>query len=153
MGEVFINDAFGTTHRRHASNYGISSILPSAYGFLINEELVGLDPIINNIKRPFTVIMGGAKVDDKVALIETLLEESDYILVGGGIANTFLKSAGYNIGTSLYSEEYVDKIKNLISKYQDKIIMPIDVIVKEYDKVYKTDIDSITTDSAIYDIG
>ncbi len=153
LGEVFINDAFGTTHRRHASNYGISNILPSAYGFLINEELVGLDPIINNIKRPFTVIMGGAKVDDKVALIETLLEESDYILVGGGIANTFLKSAGYNIGTSLYSEEYVDKIKYLISKYQDKIIMPIDVVVKEYDKVYKTDIDSITPDSAIYDIG
>ncbi len=153
LGEVFVNDAFGTTHRRHASNYGISTILPSAYGFLINEELIGLDPIINNIKRPFTVIMGGAKVDDKVALIETLLEESDYILVGGGIANTFLKSAGYNIGTSLYSEEYVDKISVLISKYQDKIIMPIDVVVKEYDQIYKTDINSITTDSAIYDIG
>ena len=153
LGEIFINDAFGTTHRRHASNYGISSILPSAYGFLINEELVGLDPIINNIKRPFTVIMGGAKVDDKVALIETLLEESDYILVGGGIANTFLKSSGYNIGTSLYSEEYVDKISVLISKYQDKIIMPIDVVVKEYDQVYKTDVDAITPDSAIYDIG
>ncbi|MDE6141828.1 MAG: phosphoglycerate kinase, partial [Bacilli bacterium] len=153
LGEVFINDSFGTTHRKHASNYGISSILPSGYGFLINEELTGLDPIINNIKRPFTVIMGGAKVDDKVALIETLLEESDYILLGGGIANTFLKSAGYNIGTSLYSEEYVEKIKDLVRKYRDKIIMPIDVVVKEHDQVYKTDTDAITTDSAIFDIG
>lgn len=153
LGEVFINDAFGTTHRRHASNYGISSILPSAYGFLINEELMGLDPIINNIKRPFTVIMGGAKVDDKVALIETLLKESDYILVGGGIANTFLKSAGYNIGSSLYSEEYVERIKELIAEYQDKIIMPLDVVIKEYDQIYTTSVDSVSTDAIIYDIG
>lgn len=153
LGEVFINDAFGTTHRRHASNYGISSKLPSAYGFLINEELMGLDPIINNIKRPFTVIMGGAKVDDKVALIETLLKESDYILVGGGIANTFLKSAGYNIGSSLYSEEYVERIKKLIAEYQDKIIMPLDVVIKEYDQIYTTSVDSVSTDAIIYDIG
>lgn len=153
LGEAFINDAFGTTHRRHASNYGISSILPSAYGFLINEELMGLDPIINNIKRPFTVIMGGAKVDDKVALIETLLKESDYILVGGGIANTFLKSAGYNIGSSLYSEEYVERIKELIAEYQDKIIMPLDVVIKEYDQIYTTSVDSVSTDAIIYDIG
>ncbi len=153
LGEVFINDAFGTTHRKHASNYGISSHLPSAYGFLINEELIGLDPIINNIKRPFTVIMGGAKVDDKVALIETLLKESDYILVGGGIANTFLKSIGYNIGTSLYSEEYVDKIRTLISEYREKIIMPIDVVVKERENISVTSVDSVPTDAAIYDIG
>lgn len=153
LGEIFINDAFGTTHRRHASNYGISQCLPSAYGFLINEELMGIDPIINNIKRPFVVIMGGAKVDDKVALIETMLEECDYLLVGGGIANTFLKSAGYNIGMSLYSEPYVAKIKELIAKYPDKIKIPVDVTVKEHDQIYSTDIKNINPDSYIYDIG
>lgn len=153
LGEIFINDAFGTTHRRHASNYGISQYLPSAYGFLINEELMGIDPIINNVKRPFVVIMGGAKVDDKVALIETMLEECDYLLVGGGIANTFLKSAGFNIGMSLYSEPYVAKIKELIAKYPDKIKIPVDVVVKEHDQIYTTDINSINPDSYIYDIG
>lgn len=153
LGDVFINDAFGTTHRKHASNYGISRFLPSAYGFLINEELVGLEPIIKDIKRPFVVIMGGAKVDDKIALIETLLEECDYLLVGGGIANTFLKSAGYNIGSSLYSEYHVDKIKKLLAKYPDKIKIPTDVVVKEYGSIYTTDIKSISSSSSIYDIG
>jgi phosphoglycerate kinase len=105
LGEVFINDAFGTTHRRHASNYGISKYLPSAYGFLIKQELDGLDPIVNNINRPFAVIMGGAKVDDKIALIKTLVKECDYLLVGGGIANTFLKAEGKEIGNSLYSAD------------------------------------------------
>ena len=90
LGDVFINDAFGTTHRRHASNCGIAKYLPSGYGFLINEELVGLEPIINNVQKPFVVVMGGAKVDDKIKLISSLLEECDYLLVGGGIANTFL---------------------------------------------------------------
>lgn len=153
LGDIFINDAFGTTHRKHASNYGISQFLPSAYGFLINEEIIGLDPIIKNIKRPFVVIMGGAKVDDKVALIETLLEECDYLLVGGGIANTFLKSAGFNIGSSLYSEPYIGKIKELMDKYPDKIKMPIDVVVKEHDEIIKTTVENISNDSSIYDIG
>ena len=97
--------------------------------------------------------MGGAKVDDKVALIETLLKESDYILVGGGIANTFLKSVGYNIGTSLYSEEYVDRIRTLISEYREKIIMPIDVVVKERENISVKSVASVPTDAAIYDIG
>ncbi len=153
LGDVFINDAFGTTHRRHASNYGISLNLPSAYGFLINEEIEGLDPILNNIKRPFTVIMGGAKVDDKVKLIERLLDECDYILVGGGIANTFLKASGYNIGTSLYSADYVEKIKELINRYKNKIMMPNDVVVKGDDGIIVRDIDSLKDNDAIYDIG
>lgn len=153
LGDIFINDAFGTTHRKHASNYGISKYLPSAYGFLINEEIIGLDPIIKNIKRPFVVIMGGAKVDDKVALIETLLKECDYLLVGGGIANTFLKSAGYNIGNSLFSEPYIAKIKELMELYPNKIKMPIDVVVKEHNEVIKTTVENISNDASIYDIG
>lgn len=153
LGDVFINDAFGTTHRKHASNYGISSYIDSAYGFLINEEIEGLDPILNNIKRPFSVIMGGAKVDDKVQLIESLLDECDYLLVGGGIANTFLKATGYNIGKSLYSSDYVDRIKELIEKHKSKIILPIDVVVKGADGIRTCSIDEIKDEDAIYDIG
>lgn len=152
-GEIFINDAFGTTHRKHASNYGISKYLPSAYGFLINEELNGLDPIINNIKKPFVVIMGGAKVDDKVALIESLLKECDYLLVGGGIANTFLKALGYNIGTSIYSEDYVEKVSEIIKNNKDKIWMPVDVVVKEDGSVKTINLEDMTCDTNIYDIG
>lgn len=153
LGDLFVNDAFGTTHRRHASNYGISKYVTSAYGFLIQEELMGLKPIISDIEHPFTVVMGGAKVDDKVALIERLLEECDYLLVGGGIANTFLKAKSYNIGSSLYSADYVDKVRELIDKYQDKIWMPVDVVVKENIDIKIYNIEDCTTDSQIFDIG
>lgn len=153
IGEIFINDAFGTTHRRHASNYGISKYLESGYGFLINEELCGLEPIIKNVNKPFTVIMGGAKVDDKVALIESLLQECDYLLVGGGIANTFLKAKNYHVGTSLYSVDYVDKIKELITKYEDKIWIPVDVITEENKEIKAYDVENIAIDACIYDIG
>lgn len=153
LGDLFINDAFGTTHRRHASNYGISKYVSSAYGFLIQEELMGLKPIIYDIEHPFTVVMGGAKVDDKVALIERLLEECDYLLVGGGIANTFLKAKSYNIGSSLYSADYVDKVRELIDKYKEKIWMPVDVVVKENIDIKIYNIEDCTTDSQIFDIG
>lgn len=153
LGDVFVNDAFGTTHRRHASNAGIAKYIPSAYGFLIKEELEGLDPIINNIDRPFVVIMGGAKVDDKVALIESLLNKCDYLLVGGGIANTFLKAKGLEVGESLYSKDYVDKIKTLIDNNVNKIITPVDVVVKENDVNKVVDINNVSTSASIYDIG
>ena len=153
LGEVFINDAFGTTHRCHASNYGISKYLPSAYGFLIKQELDGLDPIVNNINRPFAVIMGGAKVDDKIALIKTLVKECDYLLVGGGIANTFVKAEGKEIGSSLYSADYVDEVKELISIYKEKINTPIDVVVNDNDEIKTINIEDITDSCTIYDIG
>lgn len=153
LGDVFINDAFGTSHRKHASNYGISKYIESGYGFLMFEEIQGLDPIINNIKHPFTVIMGGAKVDDKVALIENLLNECDYLLVGGGIANTFLKASRKKIGSSLYSEEYVEKVAELIEKYKEKIMMPVDVVVEEDGKTSICDIDNTPLNGIIYDVG
>lgn len=153
VGEVFINDAFGTSHRRHASNYGIAQYLPSAYGYLVSEELEGVYPVIDNIKRPFVVIMGGAKVDDKVALIENILEECDYLLVGGGIANTFLKAKNYNIGSSLYSEDYVDKIRELIIKFPKKIIIPEDVVVSNNKEVLEESVLNVSSDAIIYDIG
>lgn len=153
LGDIFINDAFGTTHRKHASNYGISKYLTSGYGFLIEEEIKGLDPIINKIAKPFTVIMGGAKVDDKVALIESLLKECDYLLVGGGIANTFLKASNYYIGESLFSEEYVDKIKELININKDKIIIPLDVVATINENIDIYDVNQIPENACIYDIG
>lgn len=153
LGEVFINDAFGTSHRKHASNYGIKKYLPSAYGFLINEELIGLSPIIENVEKPFVVVMGGAKVDDKVQLISELLKECDYLLVGGGIANTFLKAKGFNIGSSLYSVDYVSNIKELIDQYSNKIWMPVDVVVKEEYEVKNKTLEEINSNCTIYDIG
>ncbi|MBR6072807.1 MAG: phosphoglycerate kinase [Bacilli bacterium] len=152
LGEVFINDAFGTTHRCHASNNGISKYLESGYGYLIKEELDGLDPIVNNIKRPFTVIMGGAKVDDKVQLIKSLLNECDNLLVGGGIANTFLKASGYEIGESLYSADYIDEVKDILNEYSFKIVLPIDVVVNNNDNISTIDSKSVT-EGAIYDLG
>lgn len=149
LGEVFINDAFGTSHRQHASNYGISKYLPSGYGFLINEELKGLSPIIKDVEKPFVVIMGGAKVDDKIRLIESMLEECDYLLVGGGIANTFLKANGFNIGSSLHSQDYIQEIETIIAKYKEKIWMPVDVTVKEGYEVKVVNIEDVTTDSVI----
>lgn len=153
LGEVFINDAFGTSHRQHASNYGISKYLPSGYGFLINEELTGLAPIIKDVEKPFVVIMGGAKVDDKIRLIESMLEECDYLLVGGGIANTFLKANGYNIGLSLHSQDYVVEVEKIIAKYKEKIWMPVDAVVKEGYDIKTVNIEEVSSDATIYDIG
>lgn len=153
LGDIFINDAFGMTHRRHASNYGIAKFIPSAYGFLIKEELVGLEPVINNIERPFTVIMGGAKVDDKIQLIKSIIDRCDYLIVGGGIANTFLKAYGYNVGKSLYSKDYIEEIKTIIDNNKDKIWMPVDVKVNDNNIIKVVEVDSVNDESAIYDIG
>ena len=153
LGDVFVNDAFGTTHRKHASNYGISKYLDTYYGFLVEEEVKGLDPIVNNIEHPFVVIMGGAKVDDKVALIRSLLNKCDYLIVGGGIGNTFLKASGYNVGNSLYSKDYVDEIADVITTNRDKIIIPTDVVVENNGVINNKNITDVEDDDVIYDIG
>lgn len=135
LGDVFINDAFGTSHRSHASNVGIASNLESGIGFLIEEELENLDLAINNPKKPFVVILGGAKVSDKIGVIKNLVGICDYILVGGGMAYTFLKSMGYNIGKSLLDSESLEFCEDMLKKYKEKIILPLDSIVsKEFDK-------------------
>lgn len=153
-GEFFVNDAFGTSHRKHASNYGISTFLPSAYGLLFKKEVEGLKPIVTNEpKRPFIVIMGGAKVDDKIELIDSILKKCDYLLLGGGIANTFNKVKGNNIGSSLYSESQEENVSTLIGKYTNKIILPIDANVLKGNEVLSKDINNIESDEIIYDIG
>jgi len=128
LGDIFINDAFGTSHRAHASNVGIGSILPCGIGFLIEKELKAFEKVLNNPDKPFTVILGGAKVKDKIGVIENLVNVADYILIGGGMAYTFLKASGINIGKSLLDEESLDFCKEMLEKYKDKIILPIDSV-------------------------
>ena len=128
LGDIFINDAFGTSHRSHASNVGIASHLPNGIGFLIEKELNVIEKAIKNPKRPFTVILGGSKVSDKIGVIENLVNVADYILIGGGMAFTFLKALDINIGSSIVDEESIDFCKKILEKNKEKIILPIDVI-------------------------
>ena len=128
LGDIYINDAFGTSHRSHASNVGIASNLPNGIGFLIEKEIKEIEQTIKNPQRPFTVILGGSKVKDKIGVIENLVNIADYILIGGAMAYTFLKASGIEIGSSLLDEESIDFCKNVLKKYSDKIILPIDSV-------------------------
>lgn len=128
LGDIYINDAFGTAHRAHASNVGIASHLPNGVGFLIEKELENLLPAINEPERPLTVILGGSKVSDKIGVIENLVKIADHILIGGGMAFTFLKAAGLPIGKSLLDEENIEFCKKILKEHEDKIVLPIDVV-------------------------
>lgn len=148
LGDIFINDAFGMTHRRHASNNGIAKYLPNGIGFLIQKEINGLEPVINP-EHPFVVIMSGAKVADKIDLMANILKKCDYLLLGGGIAHTF-NALKYNMGKSLVSEESLDEVKKLLQMYPDKIIMPTDGI-NETEEIKP--IDALDDQDNILDIG
>lgn len=128
LADFYVNDAFATCHRSHASNVGIASHLPSAFGLLVEKEISCLKESIENPKRPLTVIVGGSKVSDKITVLENLVKCADYILIGGGMAYTFLKAKGYNIGSSLVDLDKLDYCSNLL-KNTDKIILPIDSLV------------------------
>ena len=128
LGDIFINDAFATSHRSHASNVGIATHLKSGIGFLIEKELEVFNPILKRPKRPFIVIIGGAKVSDKIGVIKNLVKKADYILIGGGMAYTFLKSEGYNIGNSLMDYDSIDFCTKILKKYENKIILPVDTV-------------------------
>ena len=153
LGEIFINDAFGTIHRSHASNVGIASYLDSGIGFLVEEEIKYLDTV-KQAKRPLTIIMGGAKVSDKLELIYSLAEKADYILLGGAMSLTFLSSLGYNMGKSLIEKEQLNNCKNILDRYKEKIILPIDFkCFKSFDnsdyivkKIYEFDNDDMALD-------
>ena len=156
LGEVFINDAFGTAHRAHASNVGIATHLPSGAGFLIEREINALKEL-DNPAHPFVVVLGGAKVADKIGVIENLVKKADKILIGGGMAFTFLKAENYEIGKSLLDEENIEFCKKILSKYKDKIVLPVDfAVTNEYtnDEKYRLkDINNIGTDEMGLDIG
>ena len=156
LAEFYVNDAFGTAHRAHASNVGIASNLPSAFGLLIEKELENLKAAIDNPDRPLTVIIGGAKVTDKITVLENLVKIADHILIGGGMAYTFLKAKGYNIGASLLDEEKIDYCINLL-KQTNKIILPFDSVtakeINENSKVVIKGNDDFENDDIGLDIG
>lgn len=157
LGEIFINDAFGTSHRAHASNVGIASNLPNGIGFLIEKELNVLMPAIQNPKRPFVVILGGSKVSDKIGVISNLVNIADYILIGGGMAYTFLSALNYGIGKSLLDIESIDFCREIIKKYPTKIIIPVDVVCAYQNmtgvETFIRDIDNIRDSEIGLDIG
>ena len=123
LGEVFINDAFGVSHRSNASNVGITKYIPSTNGFLIEEEVNNLNKLLYDVEKPYTVIMGGAKVSDKISVIKNLINKVDYLLIGGGMAYTFLKSMNKEIGKSICEDESLSFASDLLKEYKDKIIL------------------------------
>ncbi len=134
LGEVYVNDAFGTAHRAHASTEGVTHYLPGVVGFLMEKEINFLGSALEHPRRPFTAIIGGAKVSDKIAVLERLIGMVDSLLIGGGMANTFLKAEGYEIGDSLFEESKLDVARDLISKAQQRgiaFVLPIDVVVAD----------------------
>lgn len=158
LADIFCLDAFGSSHRKHASTYGVAKYLPSCVGFLVQQEVEVLDKYVLNAEKPFTILMGGAKVEDKVELIEVLLPKCDHLLLTGGIANSCLHILGFNVGASLRTkdEAVMSKIKNLIIKNKDKILLPLDVIVgRDYrpDYVNNINVNEVQDDDGIYDIG
>ena len=136
LAEIFVNDAFGTAHRAHASTAGLANYLPAVCGFLIQKEIDFMGKALSNPDRPFVAILGGAKVSDKIAVIENLLDKVDSLIIGGGMAYTFLKSMGYNIGTSICEDEKLDLAKDILAKAKAKgvnLLLPSEnVIAKEF---------------------
>ncbi len=158
LADVFVNDAFASSHRRHASTYGIAKYLPSCIGFLMQKELYSLDKLIKNPERPFVVVMGGAKIEDKIALMEKLIDKCDYLLCGGGIANTCLKALHFNVGVSLCTNDQttIKRISDLMLNNKEKFMLPLDAIVgSSYDENYVKYklIDKIDDNDCILDVG
>lgn len=160
LGELFVNDAFGTAHRDHSSTAGLARYLPTVSGFLIEKEVKFLGDAVESPERPFVAIMGGAKVGDKIPVIENLMKKVDSIIIGGGMTYTFFKSMGYEIGKSILDEESIDLAKELLAKAEAagvKILLPVDTVcAKEFDNDSEKavfDADKIPADWMGMDIG
>lgn len=157
LGDVFINDAFGTAHREHASNVGIASNIETASGFLMDKEIKFIGGVVSEPERPLVAILGGAKVSDKIGVIENLLTIADKVIIGGGMAYTFFKAQGKEIGLSLLEEDKVDFAKDLLEHAGDKIILPVDCkVAKEFSndaEITVVSADEIPTDQEAMDIG
>lgn len=157
LGEIFVFDAFAVAHRNHTTVVGVPKYLPSCLGFLVEKEKAMLDKIVINPARPFTVIMGGAKVDDKLKIINALLPKCEHLLVSGGIANSFLSALGLNVGASLKTEnpETIKELKKLMLTYKEKFAFPLDAIVTTTysDTPTIKNINKIDTNDVIKDIG
>lgn len=159
LGEVFVNDGFGVSHRKHASAYGVGTLLPSYAGFLIEKEMSALSPLIISPAQPFTVIIGGAKIKDKIALIEQFIPKARHILIGGGLANTFLAAEGKQVGQSLYEADKLDLARSLLAKAAtpEQIVLPTDVVtateISNEAPTQTVSIDSVSPTSKILDVG
>lgn len=149
LGDIFINDAYGSCHRNHASVTGIPKYLPSGIGFLVEKEIKKIDGLLNSSTHPFMVVLGGKKVDDKITLIERLVEKSDKLLIGGAMSFTFLKTLGYNTGSSIVSTEHIDFCKRMLEEYSCKIVLPVDFVLEDGSKNIEDFIDG----DIGYDIG
>lgn len=157
LGDVFVNDAFGTAHREHASNVGISTHLETAAGYLMEKEIKFIGGVVNDPQKPVVAILGGAKVSDKINVIKNLVNIADKILIGGGMAYTFIKAQGKEIGLSLLEEDKIDFAKDLLENNGDQIVLPVDCkIAKEFSndaKITEVSINEIPSDQEAMDIG
>jgi len=160
LGDVFVNDAFGAAHRAHASISGIANYLPAVAGFLLEKEIKNLGNILENPARPFASLLGGAKISDKVGILENIMGKVDFLLIGGGIAATFLKAKSYEVGLSLIELEMLDTTSRLMEKAREKgshLLLPVDVVVanelNNEAKVEVVSIENIPKDKNIVDMG
>ena len=142
LADIYVNDAFGTTHRAHASTAGVAKFLPAVAGFLVEKEINFMSNALKNPERPFIAILGGAKVSDKIGVIDALLEKVDTLIIGGGMAYTFLKAQGYNIGNSMCEADKLDLAIKLMEKAKEKnvkLLLPVDTVIG---KEFKRDTES-----------
>jgi len=157
LGEVYVNDAFGSAHRAHASTEGIARFLPAVSGFLMEQELEYLGRAVANPEHPYIAILGGAKISDKILVVETLLSKCDKLIIGGGMANTFLSAQGLNMQDSLVEKESIETAKSILSKSADKLILPVDaVIADKFDAEANTqivEVDKIPAGWRMLDVG
>jgi phosphoglycerate kinase len=156
LGDVFVNDAFGTAHRAHASTEGVTHYLPALAGLLMEKEIVALGSVLEEPHHPFVGIIGGAKVSSKLAVLENLIDRVDRLLIGGGMANTFLEAQGREVGKSLLEPDLVDTARNLLGR-GEKIVLPIDVVVttdlKGNTAPRTCSVEEVGADEMIVDIG
>ena len=145
FGDIFVNDAFGSAHRAHSSTEAVAHLMPAVAGLLMEKELDYLATALENPKRPFVAILGGAKVSDKIKVIESLLAKADKLLIGGGMANTFFKAQGRQMGKSLVEETALDMARDLIAKGGDKLVLPVDQVIADD---FKNDANSRTIDGS-----
>jgi phosphoglycerate kinase len=129
LADLYVNDAFGSAHRAHASTEGVAHHLPAVAGFLMEKELEYLGKALETPAHPFVAILGGAKISDKITVVERLLEKADRLLIGGGMANTFLAAKGYSMGSSLVEEDSIETAKDLLSRSADRLLLPVDLVV------------------------
>lgn len=157
LGDVYVNDAFGSAHRAHASTEGVARFLPAVAGFLMEQELEYLGRATANPEHPYIAILGGAKISDKILVVENLLAKCDKLIIGGGMANTFLAAKGYNMQDSLVEEGSIETARAILEKYGDKIILPVDVVIADKFEAEANsqvvDVDKIPAGWRVMDVG